>query len=121
MKKLFLYQVYDNVGQCAITTLIPANNDLTALLGFRDSYILNKNKQQNPYFYQALDLFKFAELQQDDDGVLHLVQEIGINTTEEPLLVCHGSDVMKMISEELAEYGIDDKCLDDNFDKEAKK
>lgn len=116
MKKLFLYQVYDNVGQCAITSLIPASNDLTALLGFRDAYISNKNKQQNPYFYQALDLFKFAELIQDDDGVLHLGAPISSN--EDNLLVAHGSEVMKLISEQLSEFGIDDKCLDDNFDKE---
>lgn len=116
MKKLFLYQVYDNVGQCAITSLIPASNDLTALLGFRDAYILNKNKQQNPYFYQALDLFKFAELIQDDDGILHLGEPITSN--EDNCLVATGGQVMDKIKDMLQDYGIDDTCLDDNFGKE---
>lgn len=112
MKSLRLYQVYDNVGQVAITGIIPAQNDLTALIGFKNAYIDNKDKQSNPYFYQALDLFLVDCLAQDDDGMLFTGDK---GRLTEPMLVCNGDKVLQRISDELSQYGITDKVLDDNY------
>lgn len=58
MKKLCLYQVFDNIGQSAITSIIPSTNDLTAALGFRNAYIKEKDPQKNPFGFKTLDLKK---------------------------------------------------------------
>lgn len=42
MRTVNLYYVYDNINELAITSLIPAANDLVAAIGFRDSYITNE-------------------------------------------------------------------------------
>ena len=117
MKTLRLYQVYDNVGQVAITGIIPAQNDLTALIGFRTAYIDNKDKKTNPYYYQALDLFLVDELIQDDDGMLRHSNNL-VNNDEKPCLICSGKDVINRIQDELSQYGITDPVLDDNYKEE---
>lgn len=110
MKKMELYQVYDNVGQSTITGVIPANNRLTACLGFRNAYILNKDPQKNPYQYKALTLIKVANLELDDDGLV-------VNVTSAEWKIS-GGDVMKFIQAEMAARGVDDFILDDDEEKE---
>lgn len=105
MKKLSLYQVFDNVGQSAITSIIPAVNDLTAALGFRNAYILEKNPQKNPYQYKALDLKKVAELEVDESGIV--VSCLPAKWT------IAGNQVMSFIQEEMQRLGVDDFILDD--------
>lgn len=105
MKKLNLYQVYDNVGQSAITSIIPAVNDLTAALGFRNAYIQEKNPQKNPYQYKALDLKKVAELEVDESGIV--VSCIPAKWT------IAGNEVMNFIQQEMQRLGVDDFILDD--------
>lgn len=105
MKKLSLYQVFDNVGQSAITSIIPAVNDLTAALGFRNAYILEKNPQKNPYQYKALDLKKVAELEVDESGIV--VSCLPAKWT------IAGNQVMNFIQEEMQRLGVDDFILDD--------
>ena len=110
MKKLNLYQVFDNVGQSAITSIIPAVNDLTAALGFRNAYILEKNPQKNPYQYKALDLKKVAELEVDDSGIV--VSCLSAKWT------IAGNEVMNFIQEEMQRLGVDDFILDDEKEEE---
>lgn len=105
MKKLNLYQVFDNVGQSAITTIIPAVNDLTAALGFRNAYIQEKNPQKNPYQYKALDLKKVAELEVDESGIVVSCLPAKWTIT--------GNEVMNFIQEEMQRLGVDDFILDD--------
>lgn len=106
MKKLNLYQVYDNVGQSTITSIIPAVNDLTACLGFRNAYIQEKNPQKNPYQYKALDLKKVAELEVDESGLVVSCLPAKWNIA--------GSEVIQFIQEEMQRLGVDDFILDDD-------
>lgn len=103
MKKLNLYQVFDNVGQSAITSIIPAVNDLTAALGFRNAYIQEK-PAENPYQYKALDLKKVAELEVDESGIV--VSCIPAKWT------IAGNEVMNFIQTEMQNLGVDDFILD---------
>lgn len=105
MKKLNLYQVFDNIGQSAITSIIPTVNDLTAALGFRNSYIQEKNPQKNPYQYKALDLKKVAELEVDESGIV--VSCLPAKWT------IAGNEVMNFIQQEMQRLGVDDFILDD--------
>lgn len=100
MKKLELFYVYDTINECAITSVIPQNNLLTAALGFRDAYIKNK---KSPYNYQQLELVNFGWLDVDvNTGELHQ----GCNVTAETRL--SGKEVMNYIADELKKRGIDD-------------
>lgn len=111
MKKLNLYQVFDNVGQSTITSIIPASNDLTAALGFRNAYIQEKNPQKNPYKYKALDLKKVAELEVDESGLV-------ISCLPAKWTIA-GSEIMNFIQSEMQRLGVDDFLLDEeNEEKE---
>ena len=105
MKIMRLYQVYDNVGQTAITGIIPANNNLTAALGFLNAYIKEKDITKNPYKYKALDLICVANLELDEDGIVKKVTPAEWN--------CSGVDIVKYIQDEMAARGVDDFVLDD--------
>lgn len=110
MKKMELYQVFDNVGLSTITGVIPASNRLTACLGFRNTYILNKDPQKNPYQYKALDLIQVANLELNEDGLV-----VKANSAEWTI---SGGEVMKYIQDEMAARGVDDFILDDDEEKE---
>ena len=110
MKQMRLYQVFDNVGQTAITGIIPAANHLTACLGFRNAYIQEKDPNKNPYHYKALDLICVAVLELDEYGIVKKVSEADWRTT--------GADVMKFIQDEMAARGVDDFIVDDDEEKE---
>ena len=112
MKKLNLYQVYDNVGQEVITNVIPSASDLTAALGFRNSYILEKDKRKNPYQYKALDLKKVAEMEIDESGLVVSCQPAKWTIT--------GGMVMDFIQAEMKELGVDDFLLDEETEEENK-
>lgn len=115
MKKLNLYYVYDNVGETVITDIIPAPNDLVALIGFRDHFIKSPN-QKMPYNYKALDLVRFARLNVDEDGCLS-ISTLPSDTEIKRII---GADVMSQIELMSEELGIKDDILDDNdVDKEV--
>lgn len=115
MKKLNLYYVYDNVGETVITDIIPAPNDLVALIGFRDHFIKNPN-QKMPYNYKALDLVRFAKLNIDEDGCF-TISTLPPDTEIKRVI---GSEVMSQIELMSEELGIKDDILDDtDIDKDA--
>lgn len=105
-----IYQVFDNVGQSAITGVIPAANNLTACLGFRNSYIKEKDKNKNPFHYKALDLICVGNLELNENGIVQKVSEADWKIS--------GSDVLKYISDEMLARGVDDFIVDDEEEKE---
>lgn len=109
MKKLGLYQVYDNVAGECITGIIPATNNLTAALGFRNAYIKEKDPVKNPYQYKALELRKVAVLDLDDNG---LVKNVMNDTWSK-----EGGSIMNFISEEMQARGVDDFIVDDDVEE----
>lgn len=111
MKNLGLYQVWDSIGETAITGIIPAANNLVAALGFMNSYIKEKDPMKNPYNFKTLQLYRVAILDMDDDG---FVADANSDTW-----YCEGKDIVKFIQDEMAARGVDDFILDD--DKEEKK
>ena len=110
MKQLGLYQVFDNVGKSTITGVIPAVNNLTAALGFRNAYIAEKDPKKNPYKYKALDLIKVANMELNDDGLV-------VKVTAADWTI-QGNAVMDFIQSEMQALGVDDFILDD--EKEEK-
>lgn len=106
MKTMELYQVFDNVGMTTITGILPAANKLTAALGFRNAYILEKNPQKNPYQYKALDLIKVANLELNDDGLV-------VKATSAEWSIS-GSEIMNFIQDEMKARGVDDFILDED-------
>lgn len=113
MKTISLYQVYDNVGQTMITQPIPCANNLVAALGFYNSYILEKDKNKNPFQYKALDLIRLATFEVDDIG-----------TWSKPTTFewsCSGADIKQFISSEMASKGVDDFFEAENIDEEEKE
>lgn len=108
MKTMSFFQVVDRVGGCAITQLIPAQNRLTAALGFRNAYILEKDPQKNPYGYKALDLVEIAIADVQEDGVLFIHQ----SPTE--MWSISGKDIGEFITNEMKDRGVDDFILDDD-------
>lgn len=111
MKTMGFYQVIDHVGGCAITQLIPATNRLTAALGFRNAYMLEKDKTKNPYQYKALELVEIGIADLNEDGTMYLHQ-----SPADPWSL-PGKDVIEFIKSEMATRGVDDFILDD--DKET--
>lgn len=109
MKTIRLYQVFDNVGQTTITNIIPAANNITAALGFRNAYIAEKDPLKNPYHYQALDLICVAQLEIDENGLVTKVTEAEWKK--------EGSSIMQYIKDEMAARGVDDFILDDEEEK----
>lgn len=109
MKTIRLYQVFDNVGQTTITGIIPAANNLTAALGFRNAYIQEKDPQKNPYHYQALDLICVAQLELDENGLVKKVTEAEWKK--------EGSSINNYIRDEMTARGVDDFILDDDEEK----
>lgn len=107
MKKLNLYYVYDNIGSCAITGLIPCANDLTAAIGFRDSYI--NTEKPSPYNYKALELRCIGEVSVDSDGCFKFGDSF------EPNSKILGKDIITFISDELKNRGIDDNFVDEEI------
>lgn len=109
MKTTAFYQVFDNVGGMAITGLIPAQNRLTAALGFRNAYMLEKDKTKNPFQYKALELVEVTIADILDDGTLYIHQS--------PDMIdrwsISGKDIISFIQEEMKERGVDDFILDD--------
>lgn len=112
MKKLGMYYVYDTIGQCAITGLIPCANDLVAAIGFRDAYI--KPQQPTPYNYNALELRCIGDVNVDSDGCFKF------GDSYEPNWKLSGKDLMSWISDELANRGIDDNLLDEEIKEDVK-
>lgn len=109
MKLQRIYQVYDSVGQTAITGIIPQNNNLTAALGFYNAYIKEKDPIKNPYQYKALDLICVANFEIDEDGIVSKVNPAD--------WTCSGKDIVKFIQDEMAARGVDDFILDDGDEK----
>lgn len=99
MRRISLYQVYDNIGNRFITQVIPCDTSLIAALGFYNSYIKEKDPLKNPFKYQALDLVKQATFDVDEDGKW-------LNPTES-YWECSGKDIKSFISSEMAALGID--------------
>lgn len=112
MKTMAFFQVIDNVGGCAITQLIPASNRLTAALGFRNAYITQKDKQKNPYMYQALELVEIGIADINDDGTMFLHQ------SPADMWSISGKNIMQFIQDEMKSRGVDDFVLDDDEEKE---
>lgn len=108
MKTLGFYQVIDNVGGTAITQLIPAQNRLTAALGFRNAYILEKDKQKNPFQYKALELVEICIADIQDDGLMYVHQ------SPSEMWSISGKDIIEFIQDEMKNRGVDDFILDDN-------
>lgn len=107
MKTMSFFQVVDRVGGCAITQLIPAQNRLTAALGFRNAYIQEKDPQKNPYGYKALDLVEVAIADVQEDGLLYIHQ------SPAEMWSLSGKDVIDFITQEMKNRGVDDFILDD--------
>lgn len=109
MKTTGFYQVFDNVGGTAITGLIPAQNRLTAALGFRNAYMNEKDITKNPYArtYKALDLIEVTIADVNEDGTLYVHQSGTDNWT------LSGKEVINFIQDEMAARGVDDFILDD--------
>lgn len=112
MKTLGFYQVIDNVGGCAITQLIPAQNRLTAALGFRNAYMLEKDKTKNPYQYKALELVEVTIADIQDDGMMYVHQ------SPSDMWSISGKDIIAFIEEEMKARGVDDFILDDDKETE---
>lgn len=110
MKTQGFYQVFDNVGGTAITGLIPAQNRLTAALGFRNAYMMDKDVTKNPYIktYKALELREVTIADVYEDGSLYVHQSGNDYWT------LKGSDVIEFIQEEMKARGVDDFILDDD-------
>lgn len=110
MKTTGFYQVFDNVGGVAITGLIPASNRLTAALGFRNAYMMEKDLQKNPYArsYKALDLIEVTIADVNDDGTLFIHQSGNDNWT------ISGRDIIEFIQDEMKNKGVDDFILDND-------
>lgn len=108
MKTLGFYQVIDNVGGCAITQLIPAQNRLTAALGFRNAYMLEKDPAKNPYQYKALELIEVTIADIQDDGMMYVHQ------SPSEMWSISGKDIINFIQDEMKERGVDDFILDDD-------
>lgn len=105
-----LYYVYDNVGETVIAGPIPAANDLVAAIGFRDSFIKNKDKRI-PYSYKSLDLVRFATFDVDEDGCM---------TVSEKNIVRRiiGGEIMDFIRDESLKLGIDDEFVEEEKEGE---
>lgn len=108
MKTMGFYQVIDHVGGCAITQLIPAQNRLTAALGFRNAYMQEKDPQKNPYSYKALELVEVGIADLNEDGTMFLHQ-----SPTDPWSIS-GKNIIDFIQEEMAARGVDDFLLDDD-------
>lgn len=108
MKTMGFYQVIDNVGGCAITQLIPAQNRLTAALGFRNAYMLEKDPKKNPYQYKALELVEVTIADVQDDGMLYIHQ------SPQDMWSISGKDIIEFIETEMKNRGVDDFILDDD-------
>lgn len=113
MKTTAFYQVFDNVGGMAITGLIPAQNRLTAALGFRNAYMVEKDFNKNPYAktYKALELIEVTFADINEDGT-YFVHESPADMANNWTL--KGSDVISFIQQEMANRGVDDFILDDD-------
>lgn len=107
MKRLELYYVFDAVGNCAITSVIPVSNALTAALGFRDSYIKN---EKSPYNYKGLRLIHCGNLDVDENGNMFISEDQSRHD------VIAGKDIMTFISAEMAALGIDDAFVEDEVE-----
>lgn len=112
MKTMGFYQVIDHVGECAITQLIPAQNRLTAALGFRNAYMQEKDPKKNPYQYKALELVEVTIADLNDDGTMFVHQ-----SPDEPWSIC-GKDIIDFIQSEMQARGVDDFILDDDKETE---
>ena len=107
MKTTGFYQVVDHVGGCAITQLIPAQNRLTAALGFRNAYMQDPEIKKQ-YNYKALELVEVAVADIQEDGVLYIHQ-----SPKDPWSIT-GRDILDFIKEEMAARGVDDFMVDDD-------
>lgn len=107
MKTMCLFQVYDNVGQTFITNIIPSANRLTAALGFRNSYIQEKDPAKNPYAraYKALELVEVAVCDVLDNGQF--------TNFKQSDWTCKGSEIIELIRDEMAARDVDDFILDE--------
>ena len=107
MKTINLYYVLDRLNNTAITSIIPASEHLTACLGFRNSYILNK---ENKIPYKNLSLVCCGQLNVLENGAYKQ------NVSYEDWSIS-GSEVIDFIREEIANRGLDDGFLDEEDDK----
>lgn len=105
MKKLNLFYVYDNIGCTAITGIIPANNYLTAALGFKNAYVDNKDKKTNPYNYKGLTLVCIGDVNVDSDGAMTFGEKITWEMS--------GKDIIDFINDEFKARGMDDEFVNE--------
>ena len=105
MKTLKLFYVYDTIGGCAITNMIPMSNDLVAWVSFRDNFI---QKKDSPYNYKALELVKFGEVNVDYNGEFKCCENV------RDVVRYSGKEIMDLIQNELAARGIDDNLIDED-------
>ena len=104
MKTLKLFYVYDTIGGCAVTNMIPMSNDLVAWVSFRDNFI---QKKESPYNYKALELVKFGEVNVDSNGEFTCCNDV------RDIVRYSGKDIMTLIQEELSARGIEDNLIDE--------
>ena len=102
MKKMGFYYVYDVINEVAITTVICMPNNLTAAIGFRDTYIKKNNSGIN---YKQLQLIKFANCDVTENGMF--------DKTERDDFTLKGNEIMDFISSELQKRGIEDNFVED--------
>lgn len=101
----YIYSVRDMVNGVSIVDTVVCNNDLTAALGFYNSFI--KYKNPSVVSYKMLELYCLGGLHEDSKGKLDIYQTLdGFS--------CKGSDIVDFIQSEYDRLGIDDDFIDDN-------
>lgn len=99
----FVYGVRDFVNKVSIVDFVICNNDLTAALGFYNSFI--KQKNPNVVSYKMLELYCLGGLH-DDDGKNDFY-------TLPEYFTCKGSDIVDFIQSEYDRLGIDDDFVEE--------
>lgn len=103
MKTINLYYVLDRINDRSITQVIPASSHLTACLGFRNSYIVNK---ENKIPYKNLKLVCCGRLLVTENGGFK--QDVSYEDWD-----INGSEVIDYIRQEISNRGLDDDFLDE--------
>lgn len=103
MKTINLYYVYDGINERAITSVIPSSSHLVAALGFRNSYITNK---ENKIPYKNLKLVCCGKLIVQENGCFK--QDVSYEDWK-----LNGDEVISYIRQEIADRGLDDGFLDE--------
>lgn len=103
MKNLYLYYVYDKVGETAVSSVIPASSHLTACLGFMNAYIKNKESKLS---YKNLKLVCCGSLDIQFSGEMRQSETF-------PDFKLDGSEVIGYIKEQMLAKGLDDGFIDE--------